>query len=110
MLVEHPWLKTPYYGLLELQLSLAPVITRAFSRRFSQHPVLDHLPGFVDHVRSKVWAQGQRLGFVPAERPRLARRLWAMGVGLLLYVRSQFSRSRSTLDKTYLEELGFQGG
>ena len=50
------------------------------------------------------------LGFVPAVRPGLARRSWAIGWGIALYVRSQFSRSRSTLDKRYLSELGFSAG
>jgi len=32
-----------------------------------------------------------------------------MASGALLFVRSQFARSRSILDHTYLEELGFRG-
>jgi len=110
LLTEKPWLKTPYYGLVELQLMIAPLVTRAFSKRFAGHPVLKHVPRFVDHVRDRVMDQGRRLGFVPAVRPGLARRSWAIGWGIALYVRSQFSRSRSTLDKRYLSELGFSAG
>jgi hypothetical protein len=86
---------------------LAPVVTRAFSGRAQQHRVLRHLPAFVAHVRERVWAQGQALGFVPAERPGLPYRLFAMSWGVALFVRSQFARSNSTLEKTYLTELGF---
>lgn len=107
ILGESPWLRHPFYGLLELQLMLAPVVTRAFSGRAQQHRVLRHLPAFVVHVRERVWAQGQALGFVPAERPGLPYRLFAMSWGVALFVRSQFARSNSTLEKTYLTELGF---
>jgi hypothetical protein len=107
LIAEHPWLKTPFYGLVELQLLLAPFITRAFMHRFKGHPVLSHVPRFVDHVRARVRDQGRRLGFVPEKRPGRIGRLWAMGFGLGLYLRSQFSRSRSKLDKCYLAELGF---
>lgn len=109
LLGEKPWLRTPYYGLLELQLTVAPLIVRALRGRTGDHPVLRHLPGFVDHVRDRVWKQGQALGFVPERRPSLPRRLIAMAWGVALFVRSQFARSTSTLDKTYLTELGFQG-
>jgi hypothetical protein len=109
LLAEKPWLRTPYYGLVELQLMVAPMITRAFEKRFSGHPVLAHVPAFVDHVRARVWAQGQRLGFVPETRPGFLGRSWAIFCGVALYVRSQFSRSKSLLDKRYLQELGFSG-
>lgn len=109
LLAERPWLKWPYYGLLELQLSIAPLVTRALERRAKGHPVLRHVPGFVQHVKERVWKQGQDLGFVPAERPGLPIRLFAMTWGVLLFVRSQFARSRSRLEHVYLKELGFQG-
>ncbi|MGB0638459.1 MAG: ferritin-like domain-containing protein [Myxococcota bacterium] len=110
LLAEKPWLRTPYYGLVELQLLVAPLVTKAFERRFSGHPVLAHVPGFVEHVRQRVLHQGRRLGFVPETRPGLFTRLWAMTCGGLLYFRSQFSGSHSVLDKRYLEELGFTAG
>ncbi|MFZ5477728.1 MAG: ferritin-like domain-containing protein [Myxococcota bacterium] len=107
LLAEKPWLRTPFYGLLELQLSVAPFVVRAFEQRAAGHPVLKHLPGFVGYVKARVWKQGQDLGFVPAERPGLPFRLWAMALGAMLFVRSQFSRSTSKLEHTYLRELGF---
>jgi hypothetical protein len=105
LLAEKPWLKWPFYGLLELQLAVAPLVVRAFHDQRS-HPVLSHAGPFVAFVKARVWRQGQALGFVPAERPGLSVRVLAMGFGALLFVRSQFARSRSTLDKTYLDELG----
>ena len=107
LLAESPSLRTPFYGLLELQLLVVPFIVRAFQARAQGHPVLSHLPGFLAFVKARMWAQGQALGFVPAVRPGLPTRLWAMAMGALLFVRSQFARSRSTLEKTYLHELGF---
>ena len=109
LIAERPWLRTPFYGLVELQLMVAPLVARAFSKRFSGHPVLSHVPRFVEHVRDRVMDQGRRLGFVPEVRPGVFGRWWAMGCGLALYIRSQFSRSQSKLDKRYLEELGFSG-
>ncbi|MES2642605.1 MAG: ferritin-like domain-containing protein [Myxococcota bacterium] len=109
LLGEMPWLRTPYYGLLELQLSVAPMIVRAFAARAKGHPVLAHLPGFVDYVRARMWKQAQRLGFAPAERPGLPRRVWAMTWGVALFVRSQFARSHSKLEHIYRSELGFTG-
>lgn len=110
LLAERPWLKTPFYGLLELQLAVLPFLSRAFEKRVGSHPVLAHLPGFLRHVRDRVWAQGQALGFVPETRPGLLSRLWAMTFGALLFVRSQFARSHSQLEKVYIRELGFEGG
>ncbi|MCA9588864.1 MAG: ferritin-like domain-containing protein [Myxococcales bacterium] len=107
---ERPWLKTPFYGLLELQLTVLPFLSRAFEKRAGAHPVLAHLPGFLGHVRERVWKQGQALGFVPDERPGLFFRLWAMLFGALLFVRSQFARSKSQLEKVYIRELGFGDG
>lgn len=108
LLAESPWLATPFYGLLELQLLVAPLVARAFEREAAGHPVLKHLPGFIGHVRTRMWAQGQALGFVPATRPSLPWRLYAMTFGVLLFVRSQFARSTSKLEHVYLKELGFQ--
>ena len=108
LLAARPSLATPYYGLLELQLSVMPSIVAAFRKGTAGHPVLSHLPGFVAHVRNRVWAQGQALGFVPETRPGLPRRLFAMTWGVLLFLRSQLARSRSVLEKNYLSELGFQ--
>lgn len=110
LLGEKPWLATPYYGLVELQMSVLPLLVRAFEKRAGQHPVLAHLPGFLEHVRKRVWRQGQALGFVPPERPGPAKRAFAMGVGLALFARSQFARSTSKLEKIYIEELGLGDG
>lgn len=107
LLAEKPWLRTPFYGLLELQLSVAPMIVKAFAARAKGHRVLEHLPGFVGHVRARMWKQAQRLGFAPAERPGLPTRTWAMAWGVALFVRSQFARSKSRLEHVYLQELGF---
>ncbi len=108
LLAASPWLRHPFYGLLELQLSVAPMVAAAFARRAGDHRVMRHLPRFVEHVRKRVWAQGQALGFVPAERPALPYRVFAMSWGVLLFLRSQFARSTSTLEKTYRAELGFE--
>jgi hypothetical protein len=106
LLEEKPWLKQPYFGLLELQMSVMPLLVRAFERRANNHPVLVHLPGFVAHVRRRVYEQGKRLGFVPQERPGSVSRAAAMGFGLALFARSQVARSHSQLEKIYIEELG----
>ncbi len=108
LLAASPWLATPFYGLLELQLAVVPYLVRAFETRAGGHPVLQHVGGFVGHVRDRMWRQGQSLGFVPAERPGLPRRLFAMAWGVLLFIRSQFARSRSRLEHIYLTELGFE--
>lgn len=108
LLAAQPWLKWPFYGLLELQLALAPAATRAVGRSHAGHPVLVHMPAFVGHVHDRVWRQGQALGFVPPVRPGLPVRLAAMAAGVLLYVRSQFALARSSLEYRYLEELGFR--
>ena len=107
LLLRSPWLRHPYYGLLELQLMLAPWATRTFARGAANHRVLRHLPRFVAHVTARVRKQGQELGFVPAKRPALPYRMFAIAWGVLLFIRSQFSRSTSTLEKTYITELGF---
>jgi len=107
LLAERPWLKWPYYGLVELQLLIAPMAVKPFAN--AQHPVLSHLPRFVAHVRQRVWKQGQALGFIPQERPGLPTRLFAMAFGIGLFLRSQFARSKSSIDHNYLSELGFSG-
>jgi hypothetical protein len=109
LVAEKPWLVTPYYGLVELQMAVLPLLVRAFEKRGGNHPVLVHLPGFLEHVRSRVYRQGGELGIVPAARPNGLRRAWAMGCGLALFARSQFARSKSTLTETYIKELGLDG-
>lgn len=109
LLTQKPWLKWPYYGLLEAQLLVAPVILRPFEAEAATHPVLRHMPAFVDHVNKRVWEQGRSMGFVPDERPGALTRVAAMAAGGALFVRSQLARATSTLDKTYLAELGFSG-
>lgn len=109
LLAEKPWLRTPYYGLIEAQMAVLPLLVRAFEKRAGNHPVLAHLPGFLEHVRTRVHAQGKELGIVPAERPGALKRAYAMGYGVALFVRSQFARSRSTLEKIYISELGLDG-
>lgn len=106
LLREKPWLKTPYYGLLELQMSVLPLLVRAFEKQTNSHPVLAHLPGFLAHVQRRVYQQGRELGFVPEERPKIAKRVMAMGLGLAVFARSQFARSHSRLEKIYIDELG----
>ncbi len=106
LLHEKPWLRTPYYGLIELQMAVLPKLVSAFEKRAGSHPVLAHLPGFLEHVRARVDRQGKELGIVPAARPGTAKRVYAMGYGVALFVRSQFARSKSTLEKTYIDELG----
>jgi hypothetical protein len=58
-------------------------------------------------VVEQVREQGRRLGFYPEEPPGRLKRWTAMASGTLLFARSQLSRSRSQLDKSYLRELGF---
>ncbi len=110
MLAENAWLRWPYYGLVELQLSLAPVLVRAFQKRAEGHRVLEHLGPFVDHVSTRVRAQAQDLGFYPTEKVPFWKRWAAMGWGVALFLRSQVARSKPTLERTYLAELGFVEG
>jgi hypothetical protein len=91
-------------------MAVLPMLVRAFEKRVGEHPVLVHLPGFLEHVRRRVYAQGRSLGFVPEARPGAAKRAWAMGYGLALFVRSQFARSTSKLEKIYIDELGLGDG
>jgi hypothetical protein len=107
VLAAHPWMRTPFYGLLELQMIVVPWVARAFRKRTLSHRVLKHLDSFVRHVRERVYAQGRALGFVPEKRPGLLGRAWAIACGLGLLVRSRFARSTPHLEKTYLAELGF---
>lgn len=107
ILSEQPGLKRAFYGLLELQLWLVPFAVKHLKQRAPGHPVLEQLDAFVAHVQQRVWQQGQSLGFVPEVRPALWRRSWAVTSGLLLLLRSKFARSKSRLDHTYLEQLGF---
>src|SRR6476661_1626117 len=66
VLAEQPQLKQAFYGLLELQLYLVPYAVKHLKQRAPGHPVLEQLDAFVEHVRQRVWRQGQELGFVPA--------------------------------------------
>lgn len=106
LLERHPWLRTPYYGLFELMMSLLPLLIRR--SRMAHHPVLSQAGPFLEHVRERVRRQGQDLGFVPMKRPGAPARAWAVACGLALYLRSKLSRAHSTVDKTYLKELGFE--
>jgi hypothetical protein len=108
LLDERPYLRPAFYGLVELQLSVMPSLVRRFGRGFESHPVLSQLPDFLEYVRARVKRQGQRLGYAPRHIPSKLERAAAMGVGLALYARSQLARPKSTLDKTYLRELGFE--
>jgi hypothetical protein len=107
ILAEKPWLATPFYGLFELQMATLPLLVRALRSQADGHPVLQHLDGFVAHVRAHAYAQGRRLGYVPDQPVGPTRRASAMALGLMLYTRSRFARSRSKLEHTYLSELGF---
>ena len=107
VLAERPYLKPAFFGLVELQLAVIPLVVERFQDDFSDHPVMRQLPAFLEHVRSRVLAQGRRLGYVPARAPSRLARASAMGFGVAVYARSQLARSRSKLDKTYLKELGF---
>jgi hypothetical protein len=107
ILAQQPGLARAFYGLLELQLWLVPYAVRGLKQRAPEHPVLRQLDTFVAHVQARVLEQGRALGFVPAARARGLSRAAALGSGVLLLLRSQFARSRSKLDRRYIEELGF---
>jgi hypothetical protein len=107
ILRERPALRRAFYGLMELQLWLVPYAVRGLKERAPEHPVLSKLDGFVEHVQQRVWEQGRALGFAPDVRPNAFARSLAIAAGVALLVRSQFARSRSKLDKTYLKQLGF---
>jgi len=108
ILSERPWLRTPFLGLLELELATLPLLVRAFRSRAQGHPVLSHMDAFVAHVVEHAVEQGRRLGYMPPERPKGVRRAAAIAAGLGLLARSRVARSRSKLDKSYLSELGFE--
>jgi hypothetical protein len=108
ILGEKPALRRAFYGLMELQLWLVPYAVRGLKKRAPEHPVLGKLDGFVDHVKARVWEQGRALGIAPETRPSAPARALAVAAGLGLLARSQVARSRSQLDKRYLEELGFR--
>jgi hypothetical protein len=108
ILADQPGLATAFYGILELQIGLVPYAVSGLKQRAPDHPVLSQLDAFVEFVQKRVWEQGQALGFVPEQRPGTLKRSWAITRGLALLTRSQFARSKSQLDKRYLEELGFR--
>ncbi len=108
MLADKPWLRVPYFGLVEMQLSSLSALVGHFSGRTAAHPVLSQMEPFVEHVRARVRRQAQALGFYPQQPPGRLWRYAAMGAGLLLFARSQLAQGKSRLDKTYLRELGFQ--
>lgn len=109
LLRESPWLRWPYYGIVLAQLAVVPLVVSVFRARMAGHPVLSHLPAFVSFVDARVRAQGRALGFWPEREPSWVVKGLAVTAGVLLFLRSQLARSRSTLDKTYLTELGFGG-
>jgi hypothetical protein len=109
LLAGSPWLRTPFCGIIELQLWLMPLVAGRFSAQIAGHAVLRHLPAFLEHVRARVRVQAAGLGILPPEGSGDAWRVWAMVAGVLLFLRSQFARSDSQLEKVYLRELGFEG-
>jgi hypothetical protein len=108
LLSERPYLKPAFFGLVEAQLAVMPLLARRFTRGYEDHPVLKQLPRFIEHVRQRAYAQGQRLGYVPETRPGRLTRAAAVGYGLALFARSQLARAHSKLEKNYLSELGFE--
>ena len=108
LLAEKPWLRTPFMGLVELQLMTLPRLVARLRGARSDHPVLRQLEPFVEYVQERVRRQSRKLGFYPEERPPTLTRYASMALGTLLFVRSQLARSHSQLDKSYLRELGFE--
>jgi hypothetical protein len=108
LLGQKPYLKPAFYGLVEAQLSVMPLLAKQFSRGYEDHPVMRRLPEFIEHVRARVYAQGRRLGYVPEEPPTGLKKAAVIGYGLALYARSQLARSKSKLPDNYLSELGFE--
>ncbi len=108
ILSEKPYLKPAFFGLVELQLALMPALVHRFGKGFERHPVLKQLPEFLRYVEARVRRQGKRLGYVPDIQASTLRRAASVGMGLALLARSQLSRSKSKLEKTYLRELGFE--
>lgn len=107
ILEEKPFLKPAFLGLVELQLVLAPKLLGHFEKAYPNHPVLRQLPAFVEHVLGRVREQGKELGFYPNQPPSRLRRFSSIGFGLGVYLRSKVARAQSTLEQTYLQELGF---
>jgi hypothetical protein len=107
MLRDKPWLRAPFMGLVELQLSTLPLLVSRLEGARPDHPVLSQLGPFVRHVQERVRQQSRKLGFYPEAEPKNLTRWTAMAAGTLLFARSQLARSRSLLDKNYLSELGF---
>jgi hypothetical protein len=107
MLRDKPWLRTPFMGLVDLQLMTLPALVSRMRGARADHPVLSQLGPFIEHVRQRVRRQSQRLGFYPEVTLPRYQRVLAMAAGTLLFARSQVARSRSQLDKNYLSELGF---
>jgi hypothetical protein len=110
LIAERPWLRTPYYGLLEIQLLAIRLIVRSLRARAGDHPVLSRAGEFTAWVGEDLLLRGREMGYVPLRRQGPLRRGWAMTCGLALLLRSRLARSRSKLDHTYLRELGFEGG
>lgn len=107
LLKEHPWLRHPYYGIMEWQRLLAPQAAMALISSAEEHPLLKQVPHFVAAVQDKLWKQGQALGFVPENRPSVAYRVFAMAFAAALLLRSRVARADSKLEHIYLSELGF---
>lgn len=107
MLREKPWLRAPFFGLVELQLATLPALVSRVAGGRPDHPVLRQMGPFIEHVQARVREQSRRLGFYPEVSPGRWQRYTTMAAGALLFARSQLARSRSRLDKSYLTELGF---
>ena len=100
---EQPWLKKPLAGLLDIQLLIAPKIASQFSHQ--DHVVLKHLPNYVDFTIKKARLQAHNLGIIIPKNPM--SRGWNMMCGILLFLRSQFARSKPKFLQNYLQELDF---
>jgi hypothetical protein len=107
VLEQKPWLRAPFMGLVELQLRALPWLVARLGRVSPEHPVLKQLVPFIEHVQARVRSQGRRLGFYPQHEPGRWERGRAITLGLGIYAMSQLWPSRSKLDKSYLQELGF---
>ena len=96
LLSEEPWLKTPFYGLFELQMASLPMLVRALRSHATNHAVLAHLDGFVKHVQEHAYAAG------PPTRVRSAGSTKRPGARL------RHRRGRSTLRKESVGQKPFQ--
>jgi len=108
VLQENPRLRQPFYGVLLIQQWFVKRLLAHLVRLAPDHPVLGQASAFAEHVMQRMHRQGRDLGFVPARQPGRMGRILATTRGLWLLLRSQLSRSRSHLDRHYLEELGFR--